>query len=369
MKCYVCDSEISSANETEEHIIINAAGGRLKSKELLCKKCNSDFGEKIDSELAKQVNSIANMLMIKRHRGEPQPIVGDRPSTGEQYDLEVGGTPRLRKPTIDKTTDGNNTNIAITARSESELRKILKGIAKNNPHFDVEEAMKTAQWKKEYLDEALHFQNTVGGKEVFRAICKCATNFYVYKKGDATFIKDLIPYIKGEKEADIVWMHYQEDVYELSSEESFHLIHLVGNSTEKILYCYVDYFNTYKYLVFLCDNYNGNDLAETYCSDLINVKEINKDINLDYNRNTLFSFFANKDATPFEKVKKSFDHSIALGLKRQDDFQRRQILERAIQSSLGKHPDGITITEEMINEAIEEIVKSITPYITRRLKK
>lgn len=369
MNCYVCDIEINSTNETDEHIIINAAGGRLKSKELICRQCNSDFGEKIDSELAKQVNSIANMLMIKRHRGEPQPIVGDRPSTGEQYDLELGGTPRLRKPTIEKKTDGNKTNISVTARSESELRNILKGIAKKNPHFDVEEAMKTAQWENEYLDEALHFQNTVGGEEVFRAVCKCATNYYIYKKGDAAFIKDLIPYIKGEKEADVVWMHYQDGIYDIASKESFHLIHLVGNPQEKVLYCYIDYFNTYKYLVLLNDNYTGGEIEETYCFDLINTTEIAKVVNLNYDRNTLLDFFTNKDAKPFEKVKKAFDHSIALGLKRQDDFQRGEILERAIQNSLGKYPDGVPITEEMINETVNEIVKSIMPYMVRRLKK
>ena len=363
MKCYVCDIDIDSTNETDEHIIINAAGGRLKSKELICRQCNSDFGEKIDSELAKQVNSIANMLMIKRHRGEPQPIIGDSPSTGEQYDLELGGTPRLRKPTIDKTTDGDNTNISVTARSESELRNILKGIAKKNPHFNVEEAMKTAQWKNEYLDEALHFQNSVGGEEVFRAVCKCAINYYIHKKGDAVFIKDLIPYIKGEKEADVVWMHYQDGIYDLASEESFHLVHLVGNQQEKVLYCYVDYFNTYKYLVLLNVNYTGIEIQETYCFDLINVTEIEKDVDLNYDRTTLLDFFTNKDAKPFEKVKKSFDHSIALGLKRQDDFQRGQILERAIQNSLGKYPDGVPITKEMINETVNEIVKSMSVIV------
>lgn len=369
MECYVCYNEITPANETDEHIIINAAGGRLKSKELICRECNSEFGEDIDNVLAKQLNNLANMLMVKRHRGEPQPIIGEKKSTGEKYILDLGGKPKLSKPTIEKITEGDKTNISITARSEKELRKILKGIAKKNPHFDVEDAMRSAKWREEYFDEALNFQNVIGGNEVFRAVCKCATNFFVHSKGKPEEIKHLIPYIKGDEEKEVVWMHYQDNLYDLSLEESSHIIHLVGKKDEEILYCYVDYFNTYKYIVLLSDNYKGKDIEETYAFDLINVVPIQKEVSMDYNRTTLLDFFTNKDAKPFEKVKKSFDHSIALGLKRQDDRQRSELLERAIQESLGKYPEGVPITEEMIKETIEEIMKNITPYLLRRMKK
>ena len=369
MNCYVCNKEINIENETYEHIIINAAGGRLKSKELICKECNSDFGEKIDSELAKQLNSIANMLMIKRHRGEPQPIIAEKKSTGKKYKLNVGGKPIFNNPTIKKTVNGDSTNISIKARSEKELKKILKGIAKNIQQFDVEEAMKSAQWKEEYFEEALHFQNQIGGEDVFRAVCKCAINYFIFKNGEPSQIKHLIPYIKGEEEKDIVWMHYHDNIYELAPDEASHIIHLVGNSEDKTLYCYVDYFNTYKYLVLLNDNYTGIDILETYYFDLINLEVIERDISINYDRETLLNFFSNKDTKHFERVKKSFDHSIALGLKRQDDFQRGKLIERAIQNSLGKYPEGIKITEEMINETVNEIIKNVTPYLLRRMKK
>jgi hypothetical protein len=60
---------------------------------------------------------------------------------------------------------------------------------------------------------------------------------------------------------------------------------------------------------------------------------------------------------------------MALGLKRQDDHQRGELLERAIQNSLGKYPEGTIITEQMINETVNEIMKNITPYLLRRMKK
>ena len=365
INCYVCNTPITSENEADEHIIINAAGGRLKSKELICLKCNSEFGENIDSELAKQMNNAANMLMVRRHRGQPQPMIGDQKSTGKKYLLEPGGKPKLTKPTISKTIEGK---ISIIARDKKELRKILEGFAKKNPHFDVSEVMKSAQWKKEYLNEGLHFSNEFGGVGVFRAVCKCATNYYIYKGGDASQIKHLIPYIKGDLGLEVVWMHYQENIYDLAPDESSHILHLVGNQKNKTLYCYVDYFNTYKYLVLLNDNYSGLDISETYSYDLMNIEPIEMDISLSYDRETLLNFFSNKDTKLSERFKKSFDHIMTLGLKIQNDFQRREILERAIQNSLGKYPEGIPITEEMLNEAINEIVKDIVPYLARKMK-
>lgn len=369
MKCYICDTDITVDNETDEHIIINAAGGRLKSKELICGKCNTDFGETIDSILAKQLNNMANMLMVKRHRGEPQPILGVEESTGEKFFIDVGGKPKLAKPKINKTVDGEKTNISITARTMSEVKHILTGLAKKHPHFNVEEVIKSAKVREEYFDKALQFQNEVGGLEVFRAVCKCATNFYIYCKGDPKHIKHLIPYIKGDVSKEIVWLHYQDNLYDLDSNECFHIIYLVGNSKEKVLYCYVDYFNTHKYLVLLNDNYMGQDIKQTYFFDILNITRIERKVNMDYDRKTLLSFFTNKDANPFEKAQKSFEHSIGLGLKIQDDNHRSKLIQKAIQGSLGKYPNGTIITEQMINETVNEIMKNLTPYLPRRMMK
>lgn len=59
--CYVCGNILNEKNQTEEHIFLNAIGGNLKSKNLICRECNSSFGNDIDAALAGQFNAIANM--------------------------------------------------------------------------------------------------------------------------------------------------------------------------------------------------------------------------------------------------------------------------------------------------------------------
>ena len=58
---------------TDEHVIPQALGGRLKAK-LYCKECNENFGKNIDTEITNQFGNIVTILKIKRDRGKLQPF-------------------------------------------------------------------------------------------------------------------------------------------------------------------------------------------------------------------------------------------------------------------------------------------------------
>ena len=64
--CYLCKQVFSKENESVEHIIPNSIGGRLKSKKLLCKKCNSKLGTEYDSEVSKMFNASMIISGVKK---------------------------------------------------------------------------------------------------------------------------------------------------------------------------------------------------------------------------------------------------------------------------------------------------------------
>ena len=66
--CYLCKEVLFKENESVEHIIPNSIGGRLKSKKLLCKKCNSKLGTEYDSEVSKMYNLSMIVSGIKKDR-------------------------------------------------------------------------------------------------------------------------------------------------------------------------------------------------------------------------------------------------------------------------------------------------------------
>ena len=63
-RCYLCGTLLNESNRSVEHIIPNAIGGHLKSKNLLCKDCNSNTGQKIDAEISKQLNFFCEYVKI-----------------------------------------------------------------------------------------------------------------------------------------------------------------------------------------------------------------------------------------------------------------------------------------------------------------
>lgn len=85
--CYMCPVELTEENSSKEHIILNAMGGRLKPKDLLCKTCNSKIGHDADSELAKQFEFLSAYLQVKRDSGSIPIIRGGKTKDGTEINL------------------------------------------------------------------------------------------------------------------------------------------------------------------------------------------------------------------------------------------------------------------------------------------
>jgi len=124
-ECYICEREITNDNETEEHIILNAIGGTLKSKTLICKQCNSELGDEIDSDLAKQLNYLSNLLNIKRDRKTAPNLDANAHSTGEPILLQPGGKPIMKRPI---KYENNQIKISIKAPTVNQAKKMLTGL-------------------------------------------------------------------------------------------------------------------------------------------------------------------------------------------------------------------------------------------------
>lgn len=64
-KCYFCGKDLNNQNLKPEHIIPNAVGGRLTSKNILCNDCNNKLSD-LDQSLANSVYLLTNLLNPKR---------------------------------------------------------------------------------------------------------------------------------------------------------------------------------------------------------------------------------------------------------------------------------------------------------------
>jgi hypothetical protein len=368
MDCYKCEVQLTEENASEEHIILNACGGRLKSKSLLCKKCNSEFGDEFDRELAETTNDLANLLMIKRHNGEPQPIRTIHKPTGEKYNIEYGGSPVQSKTNFEITLDDDGKGrLSINAKNEKEFKKTLSGLKRKYPDLDADKILASAQKETFYLSEPLEINGHIGGEGAFKSITKTAVNYYLYNGGSREYIKDLLPYLEGKIEMAAAWMHYPVvDIYTSPQGEVSHVLKLVGNSEEGILYAYVELFNVHCFIVRLNESYTGADIDFDYIFNVHSYEVKAGQTNLKLTKMELNNLFVNKNSNPFDKVKERYARVIPIAYKIQDHNHINKIISKAVDKAFEAVPSGTVMTDEIMAAMREEVVGGIMSFIAHR---
>ncbi|HHY68156.1 MAG TPA: HNH endonuclease [Alicyclobacillus sp.] len=361
--CYLCGTEINHDTWTWEHVLLNSIGGRLKSRDLICRNCNSTFGHDIDSELASQLNLFANLLNISREKGTPPPIYGTT-ETGNRISLDPGGKPVISKPDISFNKSESGMEIHFKTRNMSEARKILKGLQRTYPQIDIKEILQQAMTRSEYMKERVFLNTVFGGKKAFRAIVKMAVNFYILSGGHREFIGHLIPYIKHGTVEDPVWFFYDhdEEILDQDPNQVIHGLILKGDPCEQILWCYVELFNALRFIVLLNDHYSGDIIFKEYLYDVLQVNEITKRNTVTVNRSKLLNLLMEKPRetnTLNHQLKKL---SCIIAEKQRSDHLQ-QLIEQAVKNTLGSYPGGAIITKEMIKECAREVAERVTPYL------
>ncbi|WP_195345130.1 HNH endonuclease [Paraclostridium sordellii] len=358
-KCYICDEEINEKNETEEHIILNSLGGKLKSKKLICKNCNSKLGDSIDSVLSEKLKPIATLLNIKRDRGKPQKFTAYSTSK-EKFNIYPGGIPESTKPTIEEIETNNGKLITIKARDKKEAKKILKGLNRKYKDIDVDKELSKSLETKQYMEDYLNFNIEIGSELEYRAICKMAINIYIFCGGEKNNIKHLLPYIKQEKNEDIfVKNFYKEEQVIEKSNEVLHTLIVKGSKKERILIVYIELFNAFKYIVLLNNEYTGKDIEYSYIYDVINNNQVYRNYNFNITRNEINEFFK-QDYRCEELIIRDMENLLTYIYKKSfiDKFVN-DIIQKILKAN------NETITKENIDKIIYNICKEMVPFINR----
>lgn len=364
--CFVCGKPLTKENASDEHIILNALGGHLHSRKLLCKACNSKMGQASDAELSKELEFAASLLNIKRQRGENRVIQTEE---GEIYDMGPGGKPVLKRPEVHhEKLENGRVEVQMKTRSMEEARHILKGLQKTYPVIDVEEALKSAIPQKKYLGKRLGIKMQIDGEKIFPSVTKSVMEFYLLGGGERSQIEALIPYVMGEAKSDCCWYYYPpQPLVEKKEREIFHVLYVAGDPKERILYGYMELFGVLQCMVCLNDHYTGTEFCESYGYDVVRAEEIKLDVRARYSKEELLYILKNRTT---EWPQDFLKHMEAF-LKKAEDIAtttvRDKMLDRALENSFMKYPEGIPITEEMIQEFIGELEKELIPWYVSRI--
>lgn len=192
--CIFCHGEISSSsnNDSLEHIIPNCIGGKLKTKGLVCKKCNSELGKTLDKAFCDSLLFMATISGIERERGEYKPIKGIG-EDGLEYILDKDLQPRLARPYVERLDNGK---YSIIAPNEKTARKIIKDIYKKYKNREptqkeIKEILKgSTRVSKE--SPTIRTEVEIDLQALFRGVTKIAYEFAYFKLGNLK-LTDLEP--------------------------------------------------------------------------------------------------------------------------------------------------------------------------------
>lgn len=191
--CYLCNTSLIGQNISDEHILLNALGGRLKSKKLICRSCNSGHGNGCDAALAKQLSPLAILLDVKRDRGK-NPNLSAK-TLDEMQDLivypgAIGAEFKPCKP-IETRIDEHTINLKISAPSIEVAKQQLEGYKRKYPNLDVREFLDSMTVSETGLNSQFRVTfDGIGGKEAQLSALKSVINYYLMLKKDMNYINN-----------------------------------------------------------------------------------------------------------------------------------------------------------------------------------
>lgn len=362
--CVLCGCKITSKNNSEEHVIPQAIGGRLSVWDFICKNCNDRTGWEWDAVLTQQLNPLSLFFGVTRERGEvPSQIFSS--TAGERLERHVDGSFSPVKPLYQKKkTEAGGTEIKIMARSDAELDKILKGIKKKYPQVNIDEVKRQVVRKREYPQGLILYNLPFGGKEAGCSIIKTATSF-AYSLGiSVSECYRALQYLK-EDEGEAPFGYYSQDlITNRPIGVPLHCVAVLGDPEEKLLLAYVEYFGFRRMIVCLSDQYEGENISKVYAIDPVLGKELDVNLSLSLKNFKIQDLYDYKMYSD-ELMKKAISDVIGLRNKETHSAEQKRVVEEAVDLAIKNSgcQEGETFTKEHIDKISRDIAMKMAPYI------
>lgn len=358
--CFHCDDDIGDHNDSEEHIIPRAIGGRLTVSGFICRSCNSRTGEKWDSPLAAQLNPLSLLLQIQRQGGDV-PAQKFKTITGQEIKLHHDGSMSLPIPQIHRTIENGVDTIHVSASSQKVVRQAIRGIRrKEKLNIDLE-SLTGIMDRMETLDDPITMSLDFGGPDAGRSIVKTALSFAV-KNGISAYDCDLaIRYLNDPQGEACFGYYYESDLISGRPEDRvIHCVALNGNPDTGMLVGYVEYFSSRRMVVMLSDRYTGMPVHNIYAIDPVLAQRLDLGFNMTLSRADIDASYDYKKIPP-NSMEGAF--SFALSVAKKNEFNKKR--DEAINDGINYAMEKLGLGES--DELQESQIALFTGYMWERL--
>lgn len=309
LKCYLCDEELGIENSSDEHIIPNSIGGRLKSTSLICRKCNGTTGDLFDSEFAKIGNFFASKYNIRRDRGRVPAFKASELTTGKKLWIEPG----LKTSYVDPVSGYDEKMIYVEHRDKKRIMEELRRLSKQVGDGEVDPDRIIVEYPiDEHPDNQKQFvlDASVEPELLLRSVCKTIINLYLYKTGDCYNSRPLIEFLRTEIENRFCWFLDLGISKTKHNGAPYHIVIIKGEKKSKMLYAYFEMFGEAGFLALINGKYQGEDQQLNHTFDPINAIEVESDYAFTLKPNDIIQHLIDKPESEMIKcIHNHWDHS------------------------------------------------------------
>ena len=358
-------TSLTATNTSNEHIIPNAIGGRKTVRGFICRKCNSESGEKWDSELAKQLQPFCAMFDVSRKRGKNQPIPVETVS-GRKLTWNPNGSLTIRTPTFERRALDGETHVSIQARSQIHLKRLLLDLSRTHPELNVKELLSRAISTDEHLDEPLHISHTFGGHLAGRAIVKSCLALAYESELSRDDCPHAVEYLVSDGRACFGYYNETDPIVCRPANTPLHCVYVCANAENGLILSYAEYFGFQKIVACLSSDYCGPTRENCYAVNPLTGEELNLEILFNLQKEDISAIY---DYKKFNHDRNTRDLKNILSVWHRMDRDRAisHALDEAIAdacSRLKLEPEGI-IPEEVIPAFTSRMFQSLAPLFLR----
>ncbi|EPF2622512.1 TPA: HNH endonuclease [Yersinia enterocolitica] len=368
-KCVVCSTEITAANDSNEHIIPNSIGGRLVIKGFLCGKCNSKTGDKWDVELSNQLNLFSLLLGgVKRDRGStPSEVLTT--ASGIEVRLANEGIMSVAHPKCTTEKIDGKIHYSFSAGNMKQSQQFVRDLCKKYPSLNQQELMDGLVLNKSYLNgDALVFNPSFGGENSGRSLVKTILAFATKAGIDPFSCNKAIDYLLNDGEPCFGYYYSNDVIINRDFEKPAHCLAVHADPNSGYVIGYLEYFGVWRVISLISDCYDGEEIKESYYIYPEDSKSGDFEFNLSFDKEVITASYN------YEKYNEDIFHeafSFFLDYCQKKDFEREQ--DRAIiqawNDALVKMglKEGDEFSEGQILEFSKHIANSISPLLMNQL--
>lgn len=368
LNCALCGIPITQANDTKEHIIPNAIGGRKKVAGFICNTCNNESGDTWENELAKQLNPLSLFFRIKRERGNAPRQKFDM-TDGKEIVLEHDGRMTLPKPEYSESVVGDQVQVSIQARTIQEAKGMLKGVRRKYPNVDIESFLEGSQIKSEYNTGMMEFKLSFGGTDAGRSIVKSALAVISDANQSIGLFQNAISYLTDQSAEACFGYYYVKDL--ISNRPTgvpLHCVAVQGDQKTGLITFYAEYFGIQRVVGCLGQNYQGESFSHQYAIDPVSGVELDLHVQLDISHAEIRDAYDYK-AIPEQSIKNAIDSIIPVHLQLHFEQERTRVINIALQKALKEIglKEGEQILPEHITKLSSVIAEEVLPFMIHQL--